>query len=392
MSESAEHGLRRRMHGEIAKLHEAAQFRTLENPPGINLYSNDYLGLASNARLKKSVLDAVGAVDSVGSTGSRLLSGNSPEWERLEHDFAEFAGTEASLYFGSGYAANIGLISAIAGRGDVIFSDALNHASLIDGIRLSGAAKVIYPHADMAFLRRALDEHRAHQGAKLIITESIFSMDGDIAPIEQLLELARAYSADLIVDEAHAIGVHGPQGRGICAALGLEQKVFAIVHTCGKALASAGAFVCGSDLLKDYLVNRARTFIFSTAMPPYMAAQIRAALGLARSAEDSRAHLHAIATELRTRFIAAGVNCGTSSTQIIPIHLGANEAALSVAAALQDAGFGVRAIRPPTVPEGTSRIRFSLTASLSMDEIGRLALATETAVKMMQPSTTTAHA
>lgn len=392
MPEFDQHRLRRRMLGEIAKLHEAAQFRTLGNPPGINLYSNDYLGLASDARLKKATLDSIAAAQSVGSTGSRLLSGNSPEWERLEHDFAEFAGTETALYFGSGYAANIGLISAIAGRDDVIFSDALNHASLIDGIRLSGAAKVIYPHADMTSLRRALHERRADPGAKLIVTESIFSMEGDIAPIEQIIELARAYDADAIVDEAHAIGVHGPQGRGVCTALGVEQEVFAIVHTCGKALASAGAFVCGSDLLKDYLVNRARTFIFSTAMPPYMAGQIRAALELTRDADDARTHLHAIATELRTRLIAADIDCGASSTQIVPIHLGDNEAALSVAAALQDAGFAVRAIRPPTVPEGTSRIRFSLTASLSMDEIRRLALATEAAIKTMQSSATTAHA
>lgn len=380
------------MHGEIARLHEAAQFRTLKNPSGINLYSNDYLGLASDARLKKAAIDAIAAAQSVGSTGSRLLSGNSPEWERLEHDFAEFATTEASLYFGSGYAANIGLLSSVAGRGDVIFSDALNHASLIDGIRLSGAAKVIYPHADMAFLRRALDEHRADHGAKLIVTESIFSMEGDIAPIEQLVELARDYNADLIVDEAHAIGAYGPQGRGVCTALGVEREIFAIVHTCGKALASAGAFVCGRDLLKNYLVNRARTFIFSTAMPPYMAGQIRAAIELARGAEDSRAHLRAIAAVLRTRLIAAGIDCGASSTQIIPIRLGDNEAALSAASALQDAGFAVRAIRPPTVPEGTSRIRFSLTASLSMDEIRRLALATEAAIQTMQSSATTAHA
>lgn len=392
MSEPAEHGLRRRMHGEIAKLREAAQFRTLGNPPGINLYSNDYLGLARDSRLKKAALDAIEAAQSVGSTGSRLLSGNSPEWERLEHDFAEFAGTEAALYFGSGYAANVGLLSSIAGRGDLVFSDALNHASLIDGIRLSGAAKIIYPHADMVFLRNALREHRDDPGAKVIVTESIFSMEGDIAPIEQLVELARDYNADVVVDEAHAIGVYGPQGRGVCAALGLERDILAVVHTCGKALASAGAFVCGSHLLRDYLVNHARTFIFSTAMPPYMAGQIRAALELTRDADDARAHLRAIATELRTQLTAAGIDCGASSTHIIPVRLGENEAALSVASVLQEAGFAVRAIRPPTVPEGTSRIRFSLTASLSMDGIRRLAVATEAAIKLTQASATTAHA
>ena len=392
MSDWPENGLVRQMRREIETLRKAAQFRTLENPAGINLYSNDYLGLARDPRLRKATLDAVAAAESVGSTGSRLLSGNSREWEQLEADFAEFVGTEAALYFGSGYAANIGLISAMAGRGDVIFSDALNHASLIDGIRLSNAARIIYPHADVSFLRRALHEHRDHPGTKLIVTESVFSMEGDVAPVRQLFELARDYDAELIVDEAHAIGVFGPQGRGVCAALGLERKAFATVHTCGKALASAGAFVCGSRLVKDYLINRARTFIFSTAMPPYVAGQIRAAVELARDADHARTHLNAIATELRKTLIAAGVDCGASSTQIIPIRLGENEAALSMASDLQKAGFAVRAIRPPTVPDGTSRIRFSLTSSLSMDDVRRLAVATETATKAVQSPASSAHA
>ncbi len=391
MSELPENGLAGRMRQEIETLLETAQFRTLENPLGINLYSNDYLGLARDPRLKRAALDAVAAADSVGSTGSRLLSGNTRAWEELEADFAEFVGTEAALYFGSGYAANMGLISAIAGRGDVIFSDALNHASLIDGIRLSNATKVIYPHADLSFLQRALHEYRHHSGAKLIVTESIFSMEGDVAPIEQLVELARQYSADVIIDEAHALGVYGPQGRGVCAALAVEHYVFATVHTCGKALASAGAFVCGSRLLKDYLINRARTFIFSTAMPPYMTGQIRAAIELARGAEDSRTHLRAIGTELRRALISAGIGCGATSTQIIPIRVGENEAALSLAASLQNAGFAVRAIRPPTVPAGTSRIRFSLTSSLSVDDVRRLAFATEAAMKRVQSASSCAH-
>jgi 8-amino-7-oxononanoate synthase len=373
--------LAKRIDEELDALRERAQFRTLDNPRGINLCSNDYLGLASDARLKQAVIEAVRAAGTVGSTGSRLLSGNSREWEALEAEFADFAGTEAALYFGSGYSANVGLISAIAGRGDLIFSDALNHASLIDGIRLSGASKIIYPHGDVEFLEAALREHKAHPGAKLIVTESVFSMEGDVAPVTRLAEIADAYGAELIVDEAHATGVCGPQGRGVCAELGLERKVIASVHTCGKALASAGAFVCGSRALRDYLINRARTFIFSTAMPPYLAGQIRAALGLARAADEQRAHLRTIANALRQKFTAAGIDCGASSTQIIPICLGGNEAALDVAAKLQDAGFAVRAIRPPTVPAGTSRIRLSLTASLSMESIVRLASAVDAAVK-----------
>jgi 8-amino-7-oxononanoate synthase len=381
-----------RIESDLDVLRERAQFRTLESPAGINLYSNDYLGLAGDVRLKQSVLEAVAECESVGSTGSRLLSGNSREWEAIEREFAEFAGTEAALYFGSGYTANIGVISAIAGRGDLIFSDALNHASLIDGIRLSGAAKIIYPHADLDFLEAALREHAAHTGAKLIVSESVFSMDGDVAPVLRLVELAESCGAALLVDEAHATGVHGPNGRGICAELGLHRRVFASVHTCGKALASAGAFVCGSGKLREFLINRARTFIFSTAMPPYLAGQIHAALHLAVAADDRRQHLRMISAELRRSLREAGIDCGPSTTQIIPICLGGNEAALSVAAHLQDAGFAVRAIRPPTVPVGTSRIRFSLTAGLCLDDVHRLATATAAAIKAAQTDSNPVHA
>jgi 8-amino-7-oxononanoate synthase len=378
---------------DLDALRERAQFRTLENPVGIYLYSNDYLGLAHDPRLKEALLEAVAAAHSVASTGSRLLSGNSSEWESLEVEFARFAGTEAALYFGSGYAANVGLVSAVAGRGDLIFSDALNHASLIDGIRLSGAAKIIYPHVDLEFLEAALRGHRDHPGAKLIVTESVFSMEGDVAPMARLVELAEAYGAELIVDEAHAIGVYGPQGRGICASLGLERKVFATIHTCGKALASAGAFVCGSNTLREFLINRARTFIFSTAMPPYLAGQIRAALDLARGGDDKRAHLRAISNALRSELVPAGIDCGMSTTHIIPIYLGGNDAALQVADHLQRAGFAVRAIRPPTVPVGTSRLRLSLTASLTIEEVRRLAAAIDEAVRMLpQLSSASVHA
>lgn len=381
-----------RIDEELAMLHERAQFRTLEDPAGINLYSNDYLGLANDPRLKQATLEAMEAAKSVGSTGSRLLSGNSREWQNIEAEFADFAGTEAALYFGSGYAANTGLIGAIAGRGDVVFSDALNHASLIDGIRLSSASKVIYPHGDLDFLEVALRKYRDHPGAKLIVTESVFSMEGDIAPIARLVEMGREYGAEMIVDEAHATGVQGPRGRGVCAALGLQREIFASVHTCGKAFASAGAFVCGGASLRDYLINRARTFIFSTAPPPYMAGQIRAALEIASGADDRRSHLRAISEKLRGGLRAVGIGVGASESQIVPLCLGGNEAALGVAARLQYAGFAVRAIRPPTVPEGTSRIRFSLTAALSMDEIFRLATATEEAVRSAQLLPASVHA
>lgn len=373
MPEPNPNNLRARMAEELEVLREASQLRELDHLIGINLCSNDYLDLASDARLRQAVLESVASASAVGSTGSRLLSGNSPEWEELEAEFAGFAGTEAALYFGSGYAANVGLLSSVLKPGDVVFSDALNHASLIDGMRLSGAEKVIYPHGDMRFLESAFRDRMGAAGAKVIVTESVFSMEGDAAPIEALARLARKYHAELVIDEAHATGVCGPEGRGIVAELGVEDDILAVVHTCGKALASAGAFVCCRNTLKNYLVNRARTFIFSTAVPPYMAGQIRAALALARPADDRRAHLGKLGAQLRGKLAAAGIRTGSSKTHIIPVLLGSNDAALHVAVQLQANGFAVKAIRPPTVPPGTSRIRISLTSRVTMEEIERLA-------------------
>ncbi len=354
-------------------LRVASQLRKLDVPRGVNLCSNDYLGLAEDARLKVAALDALHAAGRVGATGSRLLSGNCREWETLESEFAEFAGTEAALYFNSGYAANSGMLSAILKPGDIVFSDALNHASIIDGVRLSAAAKFIYPHADLRAIEQGLRARQAGRGATVIVTESIFSMEGDIAPVGELLSLARKYGAELIVDEAHATGVCGPQGRGVAAAYVREPEMLAVVHTCGKALGSAGGFVCSTDAVKQYLVNRARPFVFSTAMPPYFAGQIRAALKIARDADAQRAHLRDISERLRKLLSAAGLDCGTSATQIIPVILGSNEAALRVAEILRDNGFAAKAVRPPTVPEGTARIRVSLTSRITFEQIHRLA-------------------
>jgi 8-amino-7-oxononanoate synthase len=377
--ERNQHPIEQRMSRELDSLREQSQFRTLAIPDGLDLSSNDYLGLAADPRLKNAVAEAVARATKVSATGSRLLSGNSREWENLERDFAEFAGTKAALYFGSGYAANLGLLTSVLKPGDVVFSDALNHASLIDGIRLSGARKVIYPHANLQFLENALIDHANTPGSKLIVTESVFSMEGDVAPIDALLALAQKYGAGLVLDEAHATGVCGPQGRGIAAACCCEREILAIVHTCGKALASYGAFVCGSATLKEYLINRARTFIFSTAMPPYIAGQIRAAVAIARNADAERDHLARIASLLREKLAARGFDCGASATHIVPVMLGTNALALHVASELQRAGFGVKAIRPPTVPEGAARIRLSLTSRITTNEIHRLVEAMDAA-------------
>ena len=383
-----------RIDAELRVLREQSQFRSLDLPRGLNLCSNDYLSLAADPLLKQAVLAAVGSCERFASTGSRLLSGNSREWETIESEFAHFVGAESALYFSSGYAANVGLLSSVLQPGDIVFSDALNHASLIDGIRLSGARKIIYPHLDLQFLENALRENASTSGAKLVVTESIFSMEGDVAPLESLLKLAALYGAELIIDEAHAIGVCGLEGRGIVAGLPDPRRILAVVYPCGKALASCGAFVCASSAVKDYLVNRARSFIFSTATPPYIAHHIRAALALARAAEDRRVHLHQISAALRVALAAGGFHCGSADTPIIPVILGSNESALRVASELQSSGFAVKAIRPPTVSPGAARIRLSLTSEISLADVHRLARALLSAASSLPDArpVTLAHA
>jgi 8-amino-7-oxononanoate synthase len=371
----------------LRELESRSQRRTLAEIGGVNLCSNDYLGLAEHSALKEAVLQAVGAAVRMGGTGSRLLSGHAAVWNEVEEEFAEFAGSEASLYFGSGYAANIGLLTSLAGKDDVVFSDALNHASIIDGIRLSGARKVIYPHRDMHALEAALRENHDARGRTLIVTETVFSMDGDTAPVDEIAALGEKYGAGVIVDEAHATAVHGPGGRGIAARALAAGKIVAAMHTCGKALGSAGAFVCGSAVLRDHLINHARTFIFSTAMPPYIAAQIRAALSLAVSMERERADLISRSADFAASLRREGWETMGSATQIVPAVIGENEAALAAAEYLQQSGFAVRAIRPPTVPQGTARLRFSLTHKISAPELAQLA-ATLCAWRAQQPHAT----
>jgi len=357
---------------ELNALEQNSQFRSLAEIHGINLCSNDYLGLAEHPGLRASLAEAVGKAQRVGGTGSRLLSGQTEEWREVEEEFAGFAGTEAALFFTTGYAANMGLLASLAGRDDVVFSDELNHASLIDGMRLSGARKVIYPHVDLRALESGLRQEAGAPWRKLIVTESVFSMDGDIAPVRRIAELAREYGAALIIDEAHATAVHGPGGRGIAAEAGIVPELLATIHTCGKALGSAGAFVCGPAVLKEYLVNHARTFIFSTALPPYFAHQIRAALKLAAGVDQERRDLLALARRLIRDLHAEGFDTSGSASQIVPVVIGKNEETLDAAEHLQRDGFAVRAIRPPTVAEKSARLRLSLTSRIPEAELTRL--------------------
>ena len=356
----------------LRDLEARSQRRSLSEACGINLCSNDYLGLAANPELRAAIVEGVLAASRVGGTGSRLLSGHEVVWSDLEEEFARFAGTEAALYFASGYAANVGLLTSLLQKDDLVFSDAHNHASLIDGIRLSGSRKIIYPHLDLDALETALRARSRESVRKIIIIETVFSMDGNVAPLAALLELCERYGAALIVDEAHATGVHGPGGRGILAQSGDPGRVLAATYTCGKALASAGAFVCGSSILKEHLINNARTFLFTTAMPPYMAAQIRAALQIMQSMDEQREQLLNRSRQLVTGLQKMSYHTAGSCTQIVPVLLGSNHQAIAAAAFLQDLGFAVRAIRPPTVPEGSARLRFSVTAAISSQDLQRL--------------------
>jgi 8-amino-7-oxononanoate synthase len=367
--------MNQRILAELSDLESRAQLRRLETVHGIDLSSNDYLGLATDPRMKIAILEGVESAPRIASTGSRLLSGHDEAWTILEHDFARWVRAEAALYFTSGYAANIGLLSAILRPEDVVFSDSANHASLIDGIRLAKCRRVIFPHLDLTFLEGELRRSASEAGARVIIVESIFSMAGDRAPLADLAALAECYGAELIVDEAHATGVRGPLGSGCVAEAGLTARVLATVHTCGKALAAAGAFVCGSENLRRFLVNRARTFIFNTGLPPYFASQVASGISFAKKAECERARLIELSAFLKNELRNNGFDTAGSDSQIVPVILGPNDAAVNFAEYLKTRGFGVRAIRPPTVPEGTARLRLSVTAKLSKDILTELVVA-----------------
>jgi 8-amino-7-oxononanoate synthase len=352
-----------RLANELSALRAADQLRDLANPSGIQLGSNDYLGLSTHPRLKSAVIRALEEDDRFCSTGSRLLTGNHERWDRLESEFAAFVRAEAALYFPTGYAANIGLLGSVLKAGDTVFSDAANHASIIDGIRLSHARRVIVPHLDLDYFERELKQPSSKAGEKFIVVERIFSMDGDRAPLSELIGLCKTYGAWLIVDEAHSTGVDDAIERPDC--------VLATVHTCGKALASMGAFVASSRILRDFLINRARTFIFTTGLPPYCAAHVHEAMLLAAAADVRRKHLEELGEYLRKNMQSMGFNTGRSQSQIIPLVLGSNDTVLRFASVLTAAGFSVSAIRPPTVPVGTSRLRISLNANLSIPDIDR---------------------
>jgi 8-amino-7-oxononanoate synthase len=325
----------------------------------INFGSNDYLGLAADPRLTQAAL-AAAAREGWGSGASPLVTGYAETHRRLEQRLAEFEGTEAAVLFSSGFAANSGTIAALVGPGDLVLTDRKNHASLLDGCRLSRADVRTYAHGDAQELGRLLERPGGHR-RRLIVTDSLFSMDGDLAPLAELVELADRHGAMLMVDEAHATGVFGSRGRGLSEQAGLENRIPIRVGTLSKALGSLGGFVAGSRSLVEWLINRARPYVFSTAMPAPVAAAALAALDIVRDEPHRREGLLAQAAELRRVLTAEGWNLGRPASQIIPLVVGQPDRAVALSRALADRGLLVPAIRPPTVPQGEACLRISLT-------------------------------
>lgn len=339
---------------------------TLDGRDVLLLCSNDYLGLAAHPRVRNAAAEAAmhwGA----GAGASRLVSGNMQPHERLERRVAKFKGYESALLFGSGYLANSGTISALAGRGEVVFSDELNHASIIDGCRLSRAETFVYRHADTEHLAWGLGQ--AGKRATLIVTDGVFSMDGHVAPLPELVSLARRHGCRLMVDEAHATGALGPGGRGSVASAGLSGEVDVVIGTLGKALGSYGAYACANRETTDYLLNSARSFIFSTAPAPPAAAAGLAALELLEAQPERVEKLRANAATLRNALATEGLAVGEGRSQIVPVEVGDPDRTMELCERILERGVFAQGIRPPTVPAGTSRLRFTVMSTHRREEL-----------------------
>ncbi len=328
---------------------------TIDGRSVLQFCSNDYLGLAAHPAVTGAAAEALAAYGT-GAGAARLVVGTSSSHVTLEHAIAQLKRTEAAVVLASGYHANTGVLPALTGPEDIIFSDALNHASIIDGCRLSRARVEIYRHADAAHLESLLaastDARR-----RVIVTETVFAMDGDLAPLRDLVALAARHDASLVVDEAHATGVFGPRGGGLVDALGLEDAVEVQIGTLSKAIGALGGYVAGSRALIDTVVNDARTFIYTTALPPAIAAAAHAAIGLIAREPERRARLLSHAAMLRAQLSAAGFRVSAGESPILPVIIGDAAAAIAMSDALLDRGVLVPAIRPPTVPAGTARLR-----------------------------------
>lgn len=360
-----------RYEASLRGLARKSRLRSLSGRAGLDFASNDYLGLAGSKRLADAVAAALANGTPVGATGSRLLRGNDPEHEALEAKAARFFGTERALFFGGGYVANFAVLTTLPQKGDLIVLDELIHASAHEGARAGRAEVVEARHNDPGAIDDAIKAWRATGGVgrAWIVVESLYSMDGDRAPLAELVEVADRHDAFLFVDEAHATGVHGPDGRGLAHHLEGRDNVV-VLHTCGKALGASGAIVTAPAVLCDYLVNRCRPFIYATAPSPLMAVASMAALDILADEPERRERLAGLVALAGKRTQALGFK--PSSSQILPIIVGDNGRAMALAEALQARGFDVRGIRPPTVPEGTARLRISLTLNVGEDDVSAL--------------------
>ncbi|MDB5035386.1 MAG: 8-amino-7-oxononanoate synthase [Chlorobi bacterium] len=364
-------GLLERLRSDLETLDAGHRRRGLRRPGGIDCSSNDYLGIGGHPAVRAAIVAAAAAGVPAGSGGSRLLSGNHEEHERAESLFAGYVGRERSLLFGSGYAANLALLSALPGRHDLILLDAGAHASLKEGARASLAAKRTFRHNDAADLETMLRDRQAFRDV-FVVAEGVYSMDGDRAPLGALARIAAERNAHLVVDEAHATGLYGARLRGVHELEGITP--LATVHPCGKALGSSGAFIAADAPVIDYLINHARPFLFSTAPPPIQVAGLIAALELLASMADRAAELLGLAARFRARLEdLSRWRIIPSDSPIIPIITGSDQSAVRAAAMIQEDGFDLRPIRPPTVPAGTSRLRVSLTVGMSPGDCDRLA-------------------
>jgi 8-amino-7-oxononanoate synthase len=368
--------------GEIAQLERDALLRVrrvVEGAQGprvrvdgkdyLTFCSNDYLGLANHPALIEAAQRGA-AEYGVGAGASHLISGHSDVHERLERELAQFVGLPRALYFSSGYAANCGVIAALAGRDSAVFSDELNHASIIDGARLSRAQVVVYPHGHTAALAEALD--RCNAPRKLVVSDAVFSMDGDIAPVAELVQLCERYDAWLLLDDAHGFGVLGAEGRGVLAHCNVRSDNIIYMGTLGKAAGVAGAFVAGPEDVIEWLIQRTRSYVFSTAAPPLLACALLASLRVIAAEDWRREHLRALTARLRAGLADLPWRLADSATAIQPLLVGENQRALDLMQALLDQGIWVPAIRPPTVPAGTTRLRISLSAAYGLADVDRL--------------------
>ena len=348
----------------------ASRHITIDGTEFVDFGSNDYLGLARHPNVVSAAARAL-PDSGVGARSSALINGRSVWHNELEKHLADFEGAEAALLFPSGYAANVGVVSSLAGRGDLICSDRQNHASLIDGCRLSRAMIRLFDRSNLTELASILANSAAQR--KFIVTDSVFSMDGEIAPLESLCDLAEQHGATLIVDEAHGTGIFGQRGSGVCELLELEQRIPVRLGTLSKSIGALGGFVVGSRELVDFLWHRARTQFFSTALPPAICAAASSALNLIATDSERRLRLRQMALDLKQKLVARGLRVTSDDgVPIVPVIVGGPDDAVRLAERLAEAGFFVPAIRPPSVPRGTSRLRISLSANHDLVTIDRL--------------------